>query len=169
MWYEKIFDRLDAIWDDIGETVETLLVFAFYGGIIWGVFLLYMAYQENSLQKVSPNITGRIARPLFGKPTFEVHVWHQYPGDVKNGQLTVKVSGKHVICDGTPIDDSCASQIHSFETWEPNQENEVIFEFPLSRYDSDTEIQFGLLLSGNSIKEYLITDEWTGDGWKSSQ
>lgn len=173
MWCMKIIDGiidgLVAIWDVIGETVETLFVIAFYGGIIWGIFLLYSTYQESTLQKVSPHISGHIVRPLFGQPTFEVHVWHQYPGDVKNGQLVATAKGNDVTCDEVSGDEPCASRIHSFETWEPNQENKVIFQIPLSRYNSETEIQFGLLLSGNSIKQYRISDEWTRDGWKSSQ
>lgn len=126
--------------------------------------MLYDAWQRSQKETVVPQIAGEINQPLFGHPNLEVEVWHQYPGDLKKGQLIVIIEGTTV-----PGPEGAASRLHSFGSWEPNRENGVDFTFPLTHFSPEEEISFKVSLVGENVKTIDREHAWLGDSWKSDK
>ena len=114
--------------------------------------------------EVIPKLSGRLSQPLLGSPTLEITIWHQYPATLRSVVLCVNVNE-----DPAKGEQHWDRREHSFETWQPNVENAVKFSFPLKRYDPNHEIHIGCGVLGKTIKPYLGSAEWLGDGWKQSR
>lgn len=149
----------ERAWYQRGSTVLGIVVFA-----VWAIPLLYQGWQQSQMVHVNPQVAGCINQPTFGEPSFEVHIWHQHSGNLRNGTFTVSVA-----TDMLKNPEGTESTMHSFEVWEPNRENAVKFKFPLRRFDPHQEIQFSVLLAGKNISTYYYADTWLGSDWKSNQ
>ena len=149
----------ERYWYQDGSTVFWIAVVA---GII-GLFG-YGSYQNaqlDALPFVVPKVTGRLNQPLFGDPSLEITVWHQYPATLRNVLLFVNVNE-----DPARAEKHWEKREHSFETWQPNEDHAVKFAFPLKRYDPNQEIRVGFGLLGKTIKPYITHSDWLGEGWK---
>ncbi|SFJ51673.1 hypothetical protein [Planctomicrobium piriforme] len=124
----------------------------------------YSKWQEDSKPQVVPMATGQLQQSLIGNPTFVVTLWHQHPGNLRNGALSVKVDSE--MARGTGGSDF---QIHSFELWEPNKDHAVSLAFPLKSFDSNIEMPITFQLTGKDIKPFIFKDVWLGNSWKSNQ
>lgn len=117
--------------------------------------------QEQAKMTVLPMLTGRLNQPFFGSPSLEITFWHQSPGNLQNGVLTVTATGS-MVQRGKDL------KAHSFEVWEPNENHAVTLTFPLQNYDATQEIPIEIALFGKGIKTWSTRDAWVGQTWKSN-
>lgn len=120
--------------------------------------------KQDALPEVVPKLAGSLSQPLFGPPTLKITVWHQYPAALRNVVLYVKVNEEPA--QGEAHWDK---REHSFESWSPNQDQAVSFDYPLRQYDPNQEIHVAVVLMGKSIKPYGGSAKWLGTGWKRTQ
>ncbi|MCA9052203.1 MAG: hypothetical protein KDA75_00120 [Planctomycetaceae bacterium] len=111
---------------------------------------------------VLPLVAGRLEQPFFDNPVLHLTVWHQFPGTLRNGQLTVNI-------DSPLVAQNDRFQIHSFESWEPNQDHEVSFRIPLTASDLSEEIPIQLRIDSMNGRAVEYTARWLGTGWKNRQ
>ncbi|WP_437222705.1 hypothetical protein SH661x_002903 [Planctomicrobium sp. SH661] len=125
---------------------------------------LYREWQDSQRPRVVPDISGIVEQSLFGQPTLVIVISHQYVGNLKNGIVLITAKGDLI------ADPSGEDQFkHSFEVWEPNQENALMARFPLKRFDPEQEIPVTFCLAGKSFQTYFHGDAWLGETWKSNQ
>ncbi len=62
-----------------------------------------------------------------------------------------------------------AAEIHSFETWEPNEDHAVEFTIPMPHFDPEQELPLLIELTAKNAKPFTFTTTWLGNGWKSDQ
>lgn len=111
--------------------------------------------------EVLPEIRGRLEQPLFGSPQLVITLWHQHPGNLHRGQFKVTLtSGLSSKPNGVD------TQIHSFETWEPNEDHQKSFVFPLRAMDPAQELPLEFSLEAKEIKPATLRHSWQGNGWK---
>lgn len=116
-------------------------------------YLGYIGYQ-NQLPPAKLQLTGRMEGGGEQNSTLVLTTWHQHPGTLHKGKLSVSVNGK--------------SQYHSFETWEPNDAQAIVLTFPLSHYAPDQEIPVTIRLVTKDTKPFHFQDAWLGITWKSN-
>lgn len=103
-------------------------------------------------------VSGRVHQPLFGSSHFEFNVWHQFPGDLKQGSLAVWVKSKAV-----PTGEQF--QRHSFETWSPNEVKALSFQFPLGDFQPDSILTVECLVQATNAKTTSSRFVWQKDRW----
>lgn len=138
------------------------LMLLIVAGICWLAGSAYQEWAKPQVWSTIPRITGGVEQPLLGSPSLTITIWHQTPGDLKNGVILVLVPGAG---DAGEDDDT---QIHSFETWSPNQDQAVTFTIPLPNYRVDQEIPVEILVRAINLKTYSISAVWFGNTWKSN-
>jgi hypothetical protein len=125
--------------------------------ILFVVGLFYAGHAEQSTPVVVPRVGGVLRLPiLFGPPTLELMVWHQHPGNLENGWVSIVVDGKIL-------------REHSYSVWQPNEAHAVKFSFPLEDYDPKREFSVDVMIEGKGIKLYRSIDPWLGNTWKDNQ
>ena len=148
----------DKAWYQDGWVVFCIVLFLLGIGLPVG-HELYTDWQQAQKPLIRPMVAGRVNQPMIGKPTFELSVWHQKAGNLKNGSLMVTLEGE------LAQDADRETQIHSFEVWQPNRENAVQFSLPLSHFDPEKEISITVMLGAKNSKLSLVTYFWKGDDW----
>lgn len=148
-------------YQDGGTVFGIVLVTAFIGFLGYS---FYQKAQEEARPYVIPKVVASLNQPLLGPPSLAVTVWHEHPGVLRNGRLTVSTSGEMV-----ETGSGLHSQSHSFEIWEPNRDRAVKLTFPLKHFDPTREIPISFMLMGNGIKPFSSSDSWLGDNWKSNK
>ena len=135
------------------------------GEVVFGVvavcIFVYVVLQQGMKQKVVPQITGRIENPLVGEPSIVIQVWHHHPGILRNGKLIVSLKGK--------LAGAKSWKCHSFEEWEPNENNAFSLLVPMQYYDPKEEITVVIDLTGKDIQPSKSKHCWLGEGWKVTQ
>jgi len=124
----------------------------------------YLQHLENQKPLATPYVSGKINQPLLGSPVWEVHVWHQCPGVLRNGRLNVFVES-----DLLADDDGIDIESFSFETWEPNKANAVTFSFTLERIDIEQEIPILATLEARNAHTGQIFSSWLGYDWNKKE
>lgn len=140
-----------------------LLVFVVLPIIVVFALGSYANWREDAKPYVSPKITGRIEQPLFDTPRLVLIIWHQHPGNLRNGHLVVTVDSEFV-----RLPNGDKSLIHSFETWEPNRDHAVTLTFPLNGFDRQKELPIQTRLTTKHTQPFVNKDAWLGDNWKSN-
>jgi hypothetical protein len=120
--------------------------------------------QERNIPMVIPKLSGRLQQPLLGGPILEINLWHQHPGNLRNGRIDVSV--RTSLVQEHP---GASVQSHSFEVWEPNKDNTVTLPFQLLRFDAQEEILVEIVLTAKDVRPYKYTPVWIGNDWKSNQ
>lgn len=131
--------------------------------LLVAVFFAFLIYER---EKPTPQLrySGRIMPPLlFGDTEFTVFVWHQHPGALRNGVLTAEVNE-----DPQKREQYWVTVPYSFESWQPNEAQQVTFKFQLKRYDASHPFHFRLKLEANYVQPYYLEDGWKGDNWVSN-
>ena len=128
--------------------------------VVVSIGLILLAGLLNPKKKpVDVRVLGQVERPLLADPSFELAVWHQHPGNLKNGRLWVWINEKAVPADRPP-------KIHSFENWEPNQINAVSVSCPLDEYDSAEPLIVEVLVKAANARDTSTRFVWQGNRWK---
>lgn len=125
---------------------------------------LYVQYQEEQKPIAIPMLSGRIDYPFLGNPVWKVSAWHQCPATLRNGTLSVTVESE-LLANG----DARQYEIYSFESWSPNEDHAVEFDFPLHTFDPKQDIPITVTLSAKNAKSFVYRDAWLGNTWKSNQ
>ena len=125
---------------------------------------LYRAFQQNQMGGFSSQLRGEIRRPMFDQPEFVFSIWHQNPGDIKNGRVKVTAESP-LLLDSN----KSRTETRSFEVWSPNQDNELAFRFPLSRFDGQTRIRFRVDFNSKNVAAHDFQMSWLGEGWEKDQ
>ena len=147
-------------WYQDGSTViASVVVTVFIGAFI---FTKYLEVQESKKPYAIPLISGILRQPLLENHSLEIKLWHQFPGTLRNGTLTVTATSEMVI--GSPI-----NKYHSFENWEPNEDNGVTFFIPLRDFDPSQELPLRIRLEAKNAKTHEHSSVWLGSNWKSNQ
>ncbi|MCA9088806.1 MAG: hypothetical protein KDA90_09240 [Planctomycetaceae bacterium] len=107
-------------------------------------------------------LTGRLDGSLLTEPTLHISVWHQFPGTLRNGTLTVTT-------DSSMVEKRAQFQIHSFEEWDPNRDAQIELTFQLHDFDPQQEIPLTVRLEGKNSQPYRHRFVWLGNDWKSNQ
>jgi hypothetical protein len=123
-----------------------------------GLFLL-IGLLNPKKETVDVRVMGQIKRPLLADESFELAVWHHHPGNLKYGQLTVRINGKTVPAGRPP-------KYHSFETWEPNEQHAVTISCPLVGYDPTEPLTIDVVVKAANARDTFGHFVWQGNGWK---
>lgn len=115
--------------------------------------------EEASRPVIVPLFSGRVEQPFFGDPVLHMTVWHQFPGTLRNGTLTIDTTSPMIA-------ERDQHQIHSFETWQPNRDQEVTFRLTLQNFDPDTELPIDVKIVAANGRSQPRTETWLGQGWK---
>lgn len=143
-------------WYQDGWVVLTIAgVVGFFG------YSFYVNEVQRATPQITPSLSGRVLKPLFGPPSLEINVWHQHPATLRNVQLFVSVNA-----DPARAQESWIKREHSFESWSPNRDQAKTFTFPLPQYDPQREIAVTIILAGKSIQFSMQEAIWLGSGWK---
>jgi hypothetical protein len=155
----------ERYWYQDGWTVFYIVV----GTIVYGGYfamrshLLYLDAVDRNRPPVDLRMAGLIDQSLLEQPKLVVHIWHQHPGVLRNGHLTVVVSG--------PLADTrrgAQRQEFSFGNWEPNQSAATVLSLPLTRFNPAEPIFVDVTLIANDVQPFSRREVWTGDSWLSS-
>ncbi|WP_013630036.1 hypothetical protein [Rubinisphaera brasiliensis] len=119
---------------------------------------LFNEYQESQLPHIRPQVAVRMEDPFGEGPVLHVVVWHQNAGNLRNGVLVVSVKGELV-----EEEENRATRVHTFETWEPNKENQLEFEIPLIHFDPEVELRFTVLMKSVNCQQSLRMYDWKGN------
>ncbi len=149
----------DRYWYQDGMHV---LMVTFVAGIL--LWMLFERANRVEPAVVEPTIVGQLHKPLFGSPSLEIKVWHQYPAALRNVVLFVQLTE-----DPAKTPDSWQKREHSFESWAPNKDQSVSFTFPLQKYEPNEEIHIAIVLGGKTIKPYIESFTWQGTNWKTKE
>ncbi len=126
---------------------------------------LYQNYQFSQLKRVTPQVGVRIDKQMFGPPVFHVVVHHKNPGTVRNGNLTIQVSGDTVVSEDNTENESSAKRSHSFEVWEPNEDHAFEWVFPLTEFNADDELKVSVFFFAKGCRQYFSSGSYKADGW----
>lgn len=143
----------ERYWYQNGWTVFSIVCVAGFFG--FSAYYNYEKAQRDALPQVVPRVTGKLNQPLLGDSSLEITVWHQHPATLRNVVLLVSLNE-----DPLRDEKQWDRREHSFEAWQPNQENAFTFSFPLKRYDPKQEIYVGYGLIGKTIKPFISGGEW---------
>ena len=140
-----------------------VLLIVFLGSMlfIW-IWNAWKEYEFSQRPMILPVPSGRLVQPLFGNPVLHMDVRHQFPGTLQNGQLTISTDSSMVV-EGDQF------QVHSFETWKPNRDNEVQFQFRLQNFDPAEEIPLKMRIDAKNGRAFDYTPTWLGRDWKANQ
>lgn len=138
---------------DKRETGCLIVVVVFIG------FFLLAGLLNPKQKTVDVRVMGQVKQPLLAGPSFELAVWHQHPGNLKNGTLTIWIKGKAVPQGWPP-------KVHSFESWNPNQENAVTVSCPLKNYDPAEPLVVQVLVKAANARDTSTRFVWQGNRWK---
>jgi len=139
-----------------GESWATgclIAVLAFFGVIF------FLGLWDPKQEFAPVHVTGSAQNHFLADPTFTLVVWHQHPGDLKNGRLTIRIQGKQV-----PKKDS--ELVHSFERWEPNEENGVTHRVSLPDYRPAEPLVVEILIEAANARDTPARFVWQNGGWK---
>lgn len=135
----------------------------FFGTLIGVVVLKHWNERvEANRPLIVPQVAGTLEQPLFGDQVLHIIVWHQFPGTVRNGTLTIHTTSPLVL-------EWDRLQIHSFEAWEPNRDQQVTFDLALTNFNPTTEIPLDVQITAANGRPHLHTATWLGETWKSLQ
>ena len=137
-----------------------VMLFLVVIGVPWGLHF-YNNYQEAQLPQVIPQVAAAIEEPLWESPRLCLTVWHQVEGNLRNGSIAVSVNGKVLAAD-----DHSIIQMHSFEIWQPNRDNGVDFEIPLTGFGPEDQLGVAVRIRAGNCHEGKVASTWTADGWK---
>jgi hypothetical protein len=132
------------------------------GWIVFWIVVIAIVVFLNLREEPKPvpiRVIGGVREPLFGPSRFELSVWHEFPGNLQSGILTVWVQGAAVPADKE-------FEAHSFETWNPNKDNAVRFEFPLESYDSSKPLSVKCSVEAENARRATTNHVWLNGGWK---
>jgi hypothetical protein len=129
-------------------------------GVVFGTGLLYLLLFTSPTPMVYPRLLARVDQPFLSSPEFVVSVFHQHPAKLNQVILKVRVS-QQIALDHR----EWPEQVHSFEAWGPNQDQEVSFTFPLPAYDPDKDVGIEVILEGQGVKRTLTFARWKNGAW----
>ena len=107
---------------------------------------------------VEIRVYGKIEQPLLTETSFELAVWHHFPGNLKNGRLQISIQGKSIL-------EEQHLMVHSFEIWEPNQLNSIPVSCPLRNYDPAEPINVEVFITTANARDTLIRFVWQKNRW----
>jgi hypothetical protein len=125
---------------------------------------VYKAFQQQQMGGFAPRLSGQITQPIFGSKEFVAVVYHQNPGVLRNGTLTITLKSP-MLANPKGVE----TKTYSFEEWNPNEEHSVELRFPLSSFDNSTRIEVETRCTAKNIRDYSSKDAWIADGWVSNQ
>jgi hypothetical protein len=90
---------------------------------------------------------------------FWFRVWHQHTGTIKNGKLTITVSGDH-------LKEKKKVVVWSFDSWSPNQsEAKTYDDFILDTIGPDLKLTVRIDIESADTRPYSRTCTWSGNKW----
>ena len=157
--WRSIMSQSEKSWYQNGDTVFSIVVVAalasFFGWIFW------QHNEQESRPVAFTLLTGRLELALLAEPTLHISVWHQFPGTLRNGALTITT-------DSSMVEKRDQFKIHSFEAWDPNRDAHIELTFQMQDFDSLKEIPLTVRLEGKNSRPYEGTFVWLGNDWKSN-
>lgn len=106
------------------------------------------------------HFAGTVKPSIIFSHEFTVQVWHQNPGTVKNGVLTVTVKGAH-------LRGKTKTDVWSFDSWPPNQSSARTFTYELEAIGDDLALDVEVQVRSAGTLPRTLRDEWRGSDWKS--
>ena len=128
------------------------------GLVAFAAYYYHCLQVENSRPQVIPEMTGQLEQLWGSEPTLVLTFWHQHPGHLQQGLLTVTLDS--AVTRGAP------QQTHSFELWEPNQDHAVTLRFPLRKEALQQELPVTVQFAGRNLKPSTRRETWQGTAWK---
>jgi len=119
---------------------------------------MYREYQWSQIPRVYPLPSGQVVYPVLTSPHFSLELWHQHAGNLRNGVMTVTLTGE-------TIAENTRHETYSFEVWPPNRENSTTLKFPLQRFDQESELKVEITLTAANAQPSYSSFVWKGDGW----
>ena len=90
---------------------------------------------------------------------FSLKVWHQHTGTIRNGKLTVTVSGSH-------LKGNRKVEVWSFDSWPPNKSETKTFDnFLLDTIGPDLKLTVQIDIVSADTRPYSETYMWSGTNW----
>lgn len=145
----------EPIGDKFVTIVFKLLCILF--GIFYGLPFLYNVLVPKQAA-VYLQVTGRVEHGFFTGPSLELTCWHQHPGNLTKGTLSIWVRGK-----GMPQGE--VHRLHSFEVWEPNDIHRLAFSFPLVDYNPSEPLEVSFLTQASNALDTSQKHIWVNHGW----
>ncbi|MCG6157265.1 hypothetical protein [Rubinisphaera margarita] len=119
---------------------------------------MYLEYQWSQIPRIYPRLSGQVVRPMLSMPDFSLELWHQHAGNLRNGVMSVTLSGESIA-------ENARHQTHSFEVWPPNRENSITLKFPLQRFDQESELKVEITLTAANSHPSYSSFVWKGEDW----
>ncbi len=115
--------------------------------------------QQAAKPELDVKVTGG-ACSGFANYYFRLNIWHQHTGTIKNGKLTVTVSGSHLKGDKK-------EEVWSFDSWPPNKsETKTFDDFLLDTIGPDLKLTFTISVVSADTRPYSGTFIWSGTKWE---
>lgn len=135
-----------------------LLLLMFTGGS-----LLYLGDAYSYFwPSINVNVSGQI-RPRPNSPSeFHLYVWHQHPGEIKTGVITVVVSGLEL----ADLSEAAKTEQWSFSSWSPNREAAKEFVFPIRADGNNATVIIQVHINAANVSAFSGAFRWDGYRWK---
>jgi hypothetical protein len=112
---------------------------------------------------VPPKVWTRYRGTILHDNRFELRIWHQHTGRLRNGRLVVTASGKRLIGDGLT---NKKLDAWSFEEWRPNEENARAFVYDLRDTVDGAKLRFVISLESEGTSFDRFEAAWSGYKWE---
>ena len=106
-------------------------------------------------------LNGSVTQPVLESPEFVIRIWHQHPGKLEGGKLTVNVNGHRIATD-----QHSETKHYSFETWLPNESQAAEFRFRLRNHDDSTPLHVQLTFRCGGVNDHQSKTTWQNGNWK---
>lgn len=104
-------------------------------------------------------VYGRMQQGFVAPASFELEVYHQHPGDLHRGKLTVDIRGSGLARRSSRSE-------YSFETWSPNESNARRYSSPLGEYNPNDPITVVITVQAAEVRNTSVTLQWENGKWK---
>lgn len=108
-------------------------------------------------------MTGQIEPGLISDHAFKIRLWHQNPGTVTNGRMSVRVQGSQLKLGAGQ---SYAEREYSFDEWRPNQDAVREFSFPLNSVGEQVDLTVTISINAKGTQNYWKQSRWYQNRWQ---